>query len=184
MNKFIQEKQEELVKSVDFFKKEIAALRVGRANPSLLDSIFVEAYGTKTPLNGLASINVTDARSMAVAPWDKSVVKDVEKAIVEADLGLGVVNEGDKIRLTLPIMTEENRKSLVKKLNEKMEEARIALRQVRDEIKGAIQAAEDAKEIPEDDKYRFIKELDEEIGRRNDEVKDLRDKKEEEIMTI
>ncbi|NTU98397.1 ribosome recycling factor [Candidatus Falkowbacteria bacterium] len=184
MNKYIQGKQEEFVKSIDFFKKEIAVLRTGRANPGMLDGILVEAYGAKTPLNGVASVSVSDARSMVVAPWDKSVLKDIEKAIVEADLGLGVVNDGDKIRLNIPAMTEENRKHLVKKLNEQMEEARIAIRKIREEVKQDIETAEDDKEISEDDKYRFVKELDEEVHKLNDEIKQVRDKKEEEIMTI
>ena len=169
---------------LDFFKKDISVLRTGRANPSVLDGILVEAYGAKTPLSGVGSINVSDARSMVVSPWDKSVLKDIEKAIVEAGLGFGVVNEGEKIRLTLPMMTEENRRDLVKKLNEKMEGARVNLRKVRDEIKADIENAEGDKEISEDDKFRFLKELDEEVKAKNDEVKNIRDKKEEDIMTI
>ena len=184
MNQYIQAKQGELVKTIDFFKKEIAGLRAGRANPSLLDGIYAEAYGVKTPLSGLASITVSDARSMAVSPWDKNVIKDIEKAIVEADLGLGVVNEGDKIRLTLPIMTEENRKNLVKKLNEKTEESRISLRGIRDEVKGNIEKAFADKEMNEDDKFRFLKELDEEVRGKNNELGKIRENKEEEIMTI
>lgn len=184
MNTYVQDKQVEFVKTIEFFKKEIAVLRTGRANPSLLDGIVAEAYGAKTPLNGLASVSVSDSRSMIVSPWDKSVLKEIEKAIVEADLGLGVVNEGDKIRLTVPAMTEENRKHLVKKLNDHMEEARIAIRKIREEAKQNIEAAEDSKDISEDDKYRYVGELDQEVHRRNEEIKQIRDKKEEEIMTI
>lgn len=184
MNQYIQSKQEELQKAIDFFKKDIANLRVGRANPNMLDGVQAEAYGVRTPLSGLASITVTDARSMTVTPWDKNLLKDIEKAIVEARLAVGVVNEGEKIRISIPQMTEENRKDLVKKLNEKMESARISVRQARDEIKDNIERAEKDKEISEDDKFRFISELDEEARSRNDELKEIRDKKEEEIMTI
>ena len=184
MNQYIEAKQEEFSKSVDFFKKDIASLRTGRANPVMLDGVQVEAYGTKTPLNGLASITVPEARNIVVSPWDKNILKDIEKAIIEADLGVGVNNEGDKIRLTIPQMTEENRRDLVKKLNEKAEAARIAFRQARDEIKSSIEQAEKDKEIPEDDKFRFIKELDEEVGKLNNELKEIRDRKEEEIMTV
>lgn len=184
MNQYIQAKQSEFIKAIDFFKKEIASLRTGRANPALLDGVRAEAYGAKTSLNGLASITVADARSMVVAPWDKSVIKDIEKAIVEADLGFGVINEGDKIRLTVPVMTEENRKKLVKKLNEKTEEARISFRQVRDEIKSGIEKAFAGKAVSEDDKFKFIKELDEEARKRNDELEQIRKKKEEDILTI
>jgi len=184
MNQYLQAKQSEFIKTIEFFKKEIATLRTGRANPLVLDGIAAEAYGVKTPLNSLASITVADGRSIVIAPWDKSTLKEIEKAIVEADLGFGVVNEGGQLRLTVPPMTEENRKDLVKKLNEKMEEARIAIRQTRDEVKKAIEEAEDNKQMNEDDKFRFIKELDEEVTKRNEEIKGLHDKKEAEIMTV
>ncbi len=184
MNQYIQLKQEEFQKAIDFFKKDIANLRIGRANPNILDGVQAEAYGARTPLSGLASITVADARSMTVAPWDKNLLKDIERAIVEAELGVGVVNEGEKIRITIPQMTEENRRDLVKKLNEKMESARISIRQTRDEVKDDIERAEKNKEISEDDKFRFIGELDEEVRGLNEEVKEIRDKKESEIMTI
>jgi ribosome recycling factor len=184
MNKYLQAKQEEFNKAVEFFKKEIAHLRTNRVNPNILDSVQVDAYGAKTPLNGLASITVPEARSMVVAPWDKNIIKEVEKAITAADLGLSVVNEGDKLRLMVPLLTEENRREIVKKLNKKQEDARISVRQIRDEIKNDIEQAEKNKEISEDDRFRFIKELDEEVAENNDELKKTRDKKEEEIMTI
>ncbi|MDD5032382.1 MAG: ribosome recycling factor [Patescibacteria group bacterium] len=184
MNQYLQEKQGELAKAIDFFKKDIASLRTGRANPAILEGIMVEAYGAKTPLNGLANISVSDAKSLVISPWDKNIAKDVEKAIVGANLGVGAVNEGDKIRITVPAMTEENRRELVKKLNEKLEKSRITIRQTREEIKEAIEKGEKDKEISEDDKFRFIKELDEEAGKKNEELKNIRDKKEEEIMTV
>ncbi|MDO9399144.1 MAG: ribosome recycling factor [bacterium] len=184
MNQYIQVKQEDFVNVLDFFKKDISSLRTGRATPSILDNVQVEAYGTRTSIAGLASIGVSDARSLVITAWDKKVTKDIEKAIIVANLGLSVVNEGDKIRAMISPLTEENRRELVKKLNEKMEEARISLRQVRDEIKEEIEDAFKSKDVSEDDKFRFIKELDETISKRNDEVKEIRDKKEEEIMTI
>ncbi|MDD4900572.1 MAG: ribosome recycling factor [Patescibacteria group bacterium] len=184
MNQYIQAKQNDLTKTIDFFKKDISALRTGRANPAILDGVLVEAYGAKTPILGLASVSVPEARSIVISPWDKSIIKDVERAIVAADLGINPVNEGDKIRLVVPQLTEENRHELVKKLSEKMEVSRISLRQTRDEIKELIEAAFKNKAINEDDKFRFFKELDEEISRKNDELKKIKDKKEEEIMTI
>jgi ribosome recycling factor len=184
MNKYIELKNSELNEAIEFYKKDITSLRTGRANPAILDGIFVEAYGAKTVLSGVGSISVSDARSMVVSPWDKSVIKDIEKAIVEANLGLGVTNEGDRIRLTIPMMTEENRKDLVKKLGEKMEKARISVRQIREDVKESIETAFEEKEISEDDKFKYIKELDEEVRKLNEKLKDLRDKKEEEIMTI
>jgi len=184
MNQYIETKQEEFQKGIEFFKKDITSLRTSRANPAMLDGIQVNAYGTSTPLNGLASITVPEARSIIVAPWDKNIIKDIEKAIITADLGVGINNEGDKLRLTIPQLTEENRRDLVKKLNEKQEAARIAIRQIRDEVKNNIEQAYDNKEINEDDKFRFIKELDEEVSKKNDKIKEIRDSKEKEIMTI
>ncbi|MEI6379061.1 MAG: ribosome recycling factor [Candidatus Falkowbacteria bacterium] len=184
MNKYIIDHQEAFTKTLDFFHKDIATLRTGRANPAILDSVQVEAYGTWNPLNALGNISVSDASSLIIAPWDKSVAKDIEKAIVAADLGLSVVNEGDKLRLSVPQLTEENRKELVKKLNVKMEAARVELRQVRDQVKNIIEAAFADKEVSEDDKFRFLKELEDVVSKKNDEIKEMRDKKEKDIMTI
>lgn len=184
MNQYIQEKQDEFARAIDFFKKEISSIRTGRANPVILEGVQVDAYGVKTPINGMAAISVPDGSSILVTPWDKNVIKDLERAISDASLGLGVVNEGEKIRLTVPKMTEDNRKDLVKTLNEKQEDARIVVRKVRDEIKSGIELAEKGKDITEDDKFSFIKELDEEIGRINDQIKEVRDDKEKDIMTI
>lgn len=184
MNNYLQNKQENFQNTIDFFRKDIAGLRTGRANISVLDNVSVEAYETLNPINALANINSSDGADITIVPWDKGVLKNIEKAIIEADLGLGVVNEGDKIRLSAPKMTEENRKEVVKKLNERLERARVSLRQNRDEVKDDIVKAEDEKEISEDDKFRFIKELDEFVSKKNDELKSLRDSKEKDIMEI
>lgn len=184
MNQYLQAKQGEFTNALDFFKKEIGALRTGRANPAVLDNIQVEAYGIMNPLNAVGNIAVSDTRSILIAPWDKGVLKAIEKAVVEANLGLGVVNEGDKLRLTVPPLTEENRKDLVKKLNEKMEKVRIILRGARDNTKNVIEQAFDGKELSEDDKFRFMKELDEFSAKKNEELKEIRDKKERDIMEI
>lgn len=184
MNIYIQNKKDEFVNVIEFFKKDIANVKVGRANPAIFDGILVEAYGVKNPMNAVANISVSDARSMVLTPWDKAVSKSIEKALVEANLGVGIVNEGDKIRITIPQMTQENRLESVKKLNEKQEKAKISARQLRDDIKTAIEGAFSAKEFGEDDKFRFVKELDEEITKLNDEIKNIRDKKEKEIMEM
>ena len=184
MNTYIERKQENFEKIVNFFTTEIAKLRTGRANAAMLDGVVVNAYGSNAALNTLASIAVQDANSMIVTTWDKNALKDAEKGIVDANLGVGVVNEGEQLRVTIPQMTEENRKELVKQLNEKHEAGRISLRQVRDEIKQAIEEDEKNKEISEDDKFRLIKELEEFIHEKNEELKTIKDKKEKDIMTI
>lgn len=184
MNQFIDNQAANFQKAIDFFMRDIASLRTGRAHPGLLDDVSIEAYGSFSPINALANISIQDARCLVVAPWDRSVIKDIEKSLISADLGMGIVNEGDKLRLTIPALNEENRRELVKRLNEKMEESRIVLRQVREDVKNKIEAAFAAKEISEDDKFRFAKELDDFLVKKNDELKALRDKKEAEIMTI
>jgi len=184
MNQFLQNKQSDFASALDFFKKEIGTLRTGRANPSVLDNIQVEAYGTMNPVNAVGNIAVSDARSIVIVPWDKAVAKAIEKAIVDAGIGLGISNEGDKIRLTVPALTEENRKVLVKTLNEKMEKTRVILRQARDGVKNSLEKAFLDKEISEDDKFRYMKELDEFSAKKNDELKEIRDRKETDIMEI
>ncbi len=183
MNPYLQNKESSFKSVIDFFQNDIASLRTARANMSMLDEVKIQAYDTLNPINALANINLVD-NNITITPWDKGVMKNIEKSILEADLGLGVVNEGDKIRLTVPSLTEENRKEIVKKLNEKLEKARVSLRQVRDEIKEDIVLAFDEKEIAEDDKFRFIKDLDEYMVKKNEELKNLRDKKEKDIMEI
>ncbi len=184
MNQFLQNKQGDFISALDFFKKEIGTLRTGRANPAVLDNVQVEAYGVMNPVNAVGNIAVSDARSIIIVPWDKTVAKAIEKAVVDAGLGMGVTNEGDKIRLTVPPLNEENRKALVKTLNEKMEKTRIILRQARDGVKNLIEKAYTDKEFSEDDKFRFMKELDEFSAKKNDELKEIRDRKEKDIMEI
>lgn len=184
MNKFINKRLRDFNHVKIFFHEEINHLRVGRATAALLDKVLVNVYGANSPLNAVSSITVQDARSMVVSVWDKSLLKDVEKGIVDANLGLGVINEGDKIRVTIPVLTEENRKKLVKQLHEEHEKARIAARKVRDDIKNDIEKAEDDSEITEDEKFQFIEELDKTIANLNEELKEITEHKEKDIMTI
>lgn len=184
MNSFVVSKEEDYQKAIEHFQKDISTLRSGRANAAILDGVFVNAYGAKSPLNAMSSISVEDARSMIVSPWDKSVMKDIEKGIVEANLGVSVVNEGDKIRVGIPQMTEENRKNLVKQLNEKIEHAKIAIRQIRDEIKKEIEASFKEKEVTEDDKFRFLQEMEKKNHDIIEEIENIGGKKEKDIMSI
>lgn len=184
MNDYLELKQTEFEKTIDFFKKEISKLRVGRASTNILEGVFVEVYGTRMPIQGVANINIQDPKNMTVEPWDKGTLKEVEKAITEAQLGVNISDDGHKVRLTLPEVTEEKRKELVKKLNEKLEQARIAVRQTREEVKKEIEEAEKNKAITEDDKFNFIEELDQEVDKINNQLKEIRDKKEEDIMTV
>jgi ribosome recycling factor len=163
---------------------DLQTLRVGRANPLIVEGIMVEAYGAKTPLKQVASVTVPDARTLIIQPWDKSIIKDIEKSIVIANIGINPVNEGQQIRMVVPPLTEEGRKELVKSVNEKMEKARISLRQVRDKLREDVVKQERAKEITQDDKFALHKKLDDAVKEYNDRIKDIGDKKEQEIMTI
>jgi len=180
----IDDHKDNFNQAIEHFISDIATLKTGRANPAVLDQIKVEAYGSFTPINQVASISVPEARSIIIQPWDKSVISNIEKAIRESDLGLSPVNEGDKIRIVIPQMTEESRKEIVKNLHKKIEEARISVRSVRDEIKEEILAAEKNKEFGEDEKYNLIEQLDKVSTEVNNKIKNLGDKKEQEIMTI
>ncbi len=180
----VDEHKQDYDRAIEHFQGELKGIRTGRATPALIENISVDAYGVKTPINQLGSINVADAKSMTVEPWDKNLLKEVEKAIASANLGLGAANEGSYIRVSVPPMTEENRKDLVRLLKTKTESARVAIRGVRDKVKTAIEDQEKNKEITEDDKYRLIKELDEATGKFNDQVKAITDSKEQEIMTV
>lgn len=184
MNEYIQKHEPSLSEAVSFFSKDIASIRTGRANPAVFDSVLVESYGTKVPLSQVGNISVIDAHCMTITPWDKSLLKDIEKGIVNADLNLNPVNEGDKIRITIPQPTEEDRKNRVKKLNEKLEHAKIKIRAIRDDIKTDIEKAQLNKDISEDDKIRYLKEMEEEIKNILSNLQDIRANKEKEIMTI
>jgi len=184
MNQYLQTYKNNLDEVINFFKKDLASIRTGRANPAMFDGVVVESYGTKVPLQQVGNIAVVDARCLLITPWDKNTLKEIEKGIVEADLGISPVNEGDKIRITIPQPTEEDRKNRVKKLYEKLETAKVKIRGVRDDIKNAIEQAEKNKDIAEDDKFRFLKEMEEEIKKYNDELQQIAENKEKEIMTI
>lgn len=174
----------EFDKVIEHFKNEISSLRTGRATSALVENILVEAYGVKTPLKGLASISVPDPKTLLIEPWDKGILKEIEKAVQLANIGVSLVNEGTKLRLTIPPLTEESRKELVKVLQQKMEKSRISLRSIRDKVRSEIIEAEHNKQITEDDRYRMQEKLDDEIEEYNFKIKEIGEQKEKEIMTI
>jgi ribosome recycling factor len=180
----VDDHKPEFNKIIEHYREELATLRTGRATPALIENVVVEAYGSRLPLKQTGSINVSDAKSMTVEPWDKNLLKDIERAIAAANLGLSAANEGAHIRVTVPQMTEETRKELVKLLKDKSEHARIAIRGLRDKVRETIITQEKDKEITEDDKYSLQKNLDELTGKYNDQIKELTDSKEKEIMTV
>ncbi len=184
MDQIIEIHKTEFERVVENLKSDLSTLRVGRANPLMVENILVEAYGAKTPLKQMASISVPEARTILVQPWDKAIIKDIEKSIIVANIGINPVNEGSQIRLTIPSLTEESRRELVKSVGEKMEKSRIIIRQIRDKIKDEINKKQKAADITEDDKYDLLKKLDEIVKIYNENIKEVGDKKEREIMII
>src|SRR3989338_6197327 len=182
--KTISETKPQFNKIVEHYKDELKSIRTGRANVALVSGIMVFAYNTTTPLNQLANITIPDSKTIIVEPWDKSIIKDIEKAITNSASGLSASNEGNFLRIVLPAITEENRKDLLKTINQKSEQARIAVRQIRDDVKEEIVTAERDGDITEDDKYTYIKKLDEMINEYNATIKDLSSEKEKEILTV
>lgn len=171
-------------KIIEHLKGELGQLRTGRANASILDIVMVDVYGSRMNLKGVASITVPDPKTLTIEPWDKSIMKDVEKAITEANLGLNPVNDGKVIRLVMPSMTEENRKTLLKVAGQKAEASRISLRQLRDSIRDKIAAEEKAKTLSEDQRFILQEKLDKIVKEQNDKIKAMSEEKEKEIMTI
>jgi len=168
-------------KILEHYKKDISTIRTNRATPALVEDIPVDVYGSKMPVVQLASINISDPRTLIVEPWDKNVGKDIERAIQSASIGLSVSNEGNFLRLIVPTMTEETRKEIIKLLNDKTEGARSVLRQLRDKIKEEINKQEKNKDLSEDEKYKAIENLDKKTKMYQEKLMEVEHKKEEEI---
>jgi len=160
---------------------EYLGVRTGRATPAILDNVVVEVFSSRTPLKHAASISIEDAKTIRVAPWDKSLIKAMEKAIAEANLGLSVSSDDQGLRVSFPDLTSERRQALVKVTREKLEHARVSVRAERDEVWSDIQAKEREGEIPEDDKFRLKEEMQNCVDAANQKLESLALRKEEEI---
>lgn len=169
---------------LEWFVQEAGKLRTGRVKPDLVESVQVEAYGARSPLTSLASVSSSDARTLVVSPFDKNIMVDIEKAITNANLGVNPSVDGEIIRLSFPSLTEESRQVTIKTLHAKAEEARVRLRQARDEALRALKEQKENGDATEDDFYTGKEQLDGMIGKANDEIGNIVKKKEEEILTI
>jgi ribosome recycling factor len=178
----IKEAREDFAKTVDFFQKDVSAVRTGRANPCLVENITVDSYGTKMPVKQIASISVTGPRTLAIQPWDQSALLSIEKALLQSDLGANPIVDKNIIRITLPSLTEEYRKSLLKLLGDKAESARISLRKSREEAWRKIQDNFRVGEIREDDKFKGKDELQSLIDEFSGKIEEICSRKEKEIM--
>ncbi|MCL5435805.1 MAG: ribosome recycling factor [Patescibacteria group bacterium] len=182
--KLIEAKAGEFEKALSHLTKELNAVRTGRASPALVENLLVESYGTKTPLKNVASITVPDARSLAIQPWDRSLLSAVEKAIQASSVGIQPVNDGAYIRLNMPPLNEERRKELVRVIKGHAEAARVRLRNVREEIWKEVGRALKEKQLTEDDKYKAEKDLKKTLDGYNEKIEEMSKRKEAEIMTV
>jgi ribosome recycling factor len=171
-------------KAVDDFRKDLATLRTGRANASLLDNIRVDYHGTPMPVNQLGTLTVPDATMIVISPWDPSAVPLIDKAIRTSDLGLNPTNDGKVVRVPIPALTEERRKDIVKQLHKVLENHRTAVRNIRRDLKEAIEKLEKDKKISEDEKKRALDELEKVSHAETKKIEDLSAAKEKEIMSI
>ncbi|MEK7105303.1 MAG: ribosome recycling factor [Patescibacteria group bacterium] len=181
---FIVSKKPEFDKVIDHLRQDLSSLRTGRANAAILDNVKVEAYGAMMDLKGVGSISVPDAKTIVIDPWDKGLLHAIEQAIQKSDVGINPVNDGKILRLTMPQMTEESRKVLVKVMKEKAEDARVAMRQVREKVREEILQQEKDHVIAEDERFKLQDDLEKFVKDMNGEVDVIVGKKEEEIMTV
>jgi len=182
-DQIIKEAQQLMEKAIEHLQKELVRIRTGKANPALLEGIFVEAYGSQMPLNSLASISTPDARTILIQPWDKSTLKSIENSIVAANLGLNPSNDGDLIRVVMPPLTEERRKELVKAARHLAEETKVSIRNARREANEKIKKQE--KEGLAQDEAKIAEEEMQEITNKfSAKVDEILAIKEKEILTV
>lgn len=171
-------------KAMDHFHHELSSVRTGRANPALLGTVMVESYGSKVPIQQVANITVSDAKSLTVSPWDKSQLQEIEKGILAANLGFTPSNDGNVIRINLPPLTEDRRKEMVKLVGQIAENAKIAVRQVREDILKAVKREESENAATKDDVAAAQKDVQVLVDKYNSQIKEIADEKEKELMTV
>ncbi|WP_412056282.1 ribosome recycling factor [Bacillus haynesii] len=180
----MNETKERMEKAIGAYQRELATVRAGRANPSLLDKVTVEYYGAQTPLNQIASITVPEARMLLITPYDKTALGDIEKAIQKADLGVTPSNDGNIIRITIPALTEERRKELAKLVKKYSEDAKVAVRNIRRDANDDLKKLEKNGEMTEDE----LRSSTEDVQKLTDEyvskIDEITKDKEKEIMEV
>ena len=184
MKDTLKEAQEKMEKTIGVLERDLKAVRAGRANPAVLDRIMVDYYGSATPIQQVAAISVSEARVLVIQPWDKSLLKAVEKAIQASDLGINPNNDGNVIRLAFPPLTEERRKELVKGIRKSGEDAKVALRSIRRDANEKLKSLKKDSAITEDDQKDGEKKIQETTDRFVKEVDNIIKAKEDEIMSI
>lgn len=181
---YLESAKNDFEKTIQHLKDEYSKLQIGRANASLVEDLMVEAYGTKQPLKAVASISIPDPKSIVLQPWDKGNLSNIETAVLESGLNLTPVNDGNVVRINIPQLTEERREELKKLVSKLAEDARISVRNTRQEAHEAFKKLENDKEIGEDEFHRANKLLQEAVDEANEKIEEIANSKEKDIMTV
>ena len=184
MKEVLAKAEEKMKKTVAVLEKELSEIRAGRANPAVLDKIKVDYYGAPTAINQLAAVSVTEARVLVIQPWEKSLIKAIEKAILTSDLGINPSNDGSVIRLVFPEMTEERRKDLAKDVKKKGDQAKVAIRNVRRDANDSIKKLLKNSEISEDEQKQYEEKIQKMTDKFIEKVDKEIDVKSKEILTV
>lgn len=184
MSPLITQHEAAFAAAIEHVRVELQTIRGNRAHPTLVEDAKVKAYGSEMRLKEIATITVPESRMIVVQPWDKTILKDVERSLQEASLNLGITNDGTVLRLTLPALTAESRQTLLKVLHQKLEAGRVQVRQLREKVREHIMKAEREKEISEDDRFQAQDDLEEFVKDYIEQVNTVGQHKEDEILTV
>ncbi len=176
--------EENMSKAIAALQREMATIRTGRASPAILDRVFVSYYGTETPLKQIASVSVPDSQTLMIQPYDRSALKDIEKGIMDANIGLTPNNDGAVIRIKIPSLTEERRKDLIKQVKKIAEEAKVAVRNIRRDMIDEVKAEEKAKTVSEDDSKKLQEQIQKTTDRYIVQVDQVAATKEKELLEV
>lgn len=180
----VKDAERRMAKAVEAAQHDYTTIRTGRANPALLERVTVEMYGSSMPVNQVATISVPEPRLLVIAPWDKSAIPHIERAITKSDLGLTPASDGNVVRLTIPHLTEERRREMIKTLHKKAEEHRVAVRNIRRDANEHLKQMEKAGEVSEDDVHRAQDEIQQLTDQHVEQIESLTVAKEAELMEV
>ena len=180
----VMEAEEKFEKTSDVFRSDLTQVRAGRANPHVLDKIRVDYYGTPSPINQVGNIAVQDGQCLVISPWDKSLLKEIEKAVQVSDIGINPTNDGNVIRLVFPILTEERRKDIVKQVKKMSEDAKVAVRNIRRDYLDVFKKMNKNKEMTDDEYADYEAQIEKLVAAAMGEVEKATAEKEKELMTV
>lgn len=180
----VMEAEEKFEKTSDVFRSDLTQVRAGRANPHVLDKIRVDYYGTPSPVNQVGNIAVQDGQCLVISPWDKSLLKEIEKAVQVSDIGINPTNDGNVIRLVFPVLTEERRKDIVKQVKKMSEDAKVAVRNIRRDYLDVFKKMNKNKEMTDDEYADYEAQIEKLVAAAMGEVEKATAEKEKELMTV